>query len=101
MLEVGLESGLSADAIREKYIIEVVNAADAKDALESNSKALWINSGIPKLEKIINSELKKANSILVLRNTIIALENEVKCIISGLSGQEDGDGLNELNEVLN
>ena len=101
MVEVGLENGLSADAIREKYIIEVVNAADAKDALESNSKSLWINSGIPKLEKIINSELKKANSILVLRNTIIALENEVKCIIAGLSGQEDGDGLNELNEVLN
>lgn len=100
MLEVGLESGLSADAIREKYIIEVVNAADAKDALESNSKALWINSGIPKLEKIINSELKKANSILVLKNTLSALEVEVKRIIDGLSGQEDGEGLNELNEVL-
>lgn len=100
MLEVGLESGLSADAIREKYIIEVVNAADAKDALESNSKALWVNSGIPKLEKIINSELKKANSILVLKNTLSALEVEVKRIIAGLSGQEDGEGLNELNEVL-
>lgn len=99
MKQVGIENSITN--IQDKYQIIVVNADDAKEAIEKGDAELYQASNMPELEKAITYELKNANSFIVLRNAINEIEVELKYIAQLLSKFETREELQDLNQILN
>lgn len=98
MKQIGIEN--SIDNIQDQYQIITVNADDAKTAIEENDADLFNASNMPELEKAITYEMKKADSFIVLRNSINEIEKELQNVTKLLEESETREELKDLNQIL-
>lgn len=91
--------------IKQDCKIVFVNAEVAQQAEEEedaeNARILREISNMDELERVIFSELKKSNDFVVLRNAVTELEKALENIIDKLSKEDDSQGMQQLNEILN